>query len=354
MTTYHFSLSLSAYPSNITFIFDLETKTFIEIDHHFLTKFGLCEEDLNLDRFWSYIFPEDKEHLMNSFSQILTDIAEPSIEFRLNINNEIKWIRLTPFKVKSSNGYLILGNAEDISAKVNTLFTAQKYANKKNSVLNVLSHDLKGNLSVLKTIAQVMAKKIQDEKFTQFTTTIAKIISHSVDLINDLMTREFMENVNVQLVKKRIDIAEKLRNYIDEFRFSENQSQRKFEFSTTHKNVFVDLDEPKFMQILNNLMSNALKFTKDSGVISLKVKQQPNSILFVFADNGIGIPKKQQKHIFKKFSKAGRPGLNGETSVGLGLNIVKTIVKWHKGNIWFESEENKGTTFFIEIPKKQQ
>ena len=106
--------------------------------------------------------------------------------------------------------------------------------------------------------------------------------------------------------------------------------------------------------ILNNLMSNALKFTKDSGVISLKVKQQPNSILFVFADNGIGIPKKQQKHIFKKFSKAGRPGLNGETSVGLGLNIVKTIVKWHKGNIWFESEENKGTTFFIEIPKKQQ
>lgn len=351
MTTYHFSLSLNAYPSNITFIFDLETKTFIEIDHHFLTKFGLIEENLKLDRFWSYIFLEDRGHLMNIFNQILTDSAQSSIEFRLNINNETKWIRLTPFKVKSSNGYLILGNVEDISAKVNNLFAVQKFANKKNSVLNVLSHDLKGNLSVLKTISQVMAKKIQDEKFTQFTTTIAKVISHSVDLINDLITREFIESVNVELVKKRIDIAVKLRDYIDEFRCSENQSQRKFEFSTTDKNVFVDLDESKFMQVLNNLMSNALKFTKDNGVISLKLKQQPNSILFVFADNGIGIPKKQQKHIFKKFSKAGRPGLNGETSVGLGLNIVKTIVKWHKGKIWFESEESEGTTFFIEVPK---
>lgn len=353
MATYRFSLSLNEYCSNITFLFDIKTKAFIEIDRQFLAHLGVESTDWTLKEFSKYIFPEDNIHLTRTFNQVLTSNSECNIEFRLKINNKIKWIRLTPFKVKSDFGELILGNAEDITSKVNNMLTVQKYANKKNSVLNVLSHDLKGNLTVLKTISQVMAQKMQDEKFTKFTTAMSKVITQAVDLINDIITREIIESVSVDLVKERIDIVVKLKEYIEEFRRSEAQSHRKFKFNSSHQSIYLFLDESKFMQVLNNLMSNALKFTKNNGVISLEIEQQPNSVLFIFSDNGVGIPKAVQPRILEDIDDTYEPSLNVGLSIGLSLNVVKTIVEWHKGKIWFTSEVGKGTTFFIEIPKAQ-
>ena len=112
----------------------------------------------------------------------------------------------------------------------------------------------------------------------------------------------------------------------------------------------MNLDESKFMQIINNLMTNALKFTKDDGIISLSVKEQHYSVLFTFSDNGIGIPKQFHTSIFEKFTEARRKGLKGEPTGGLGLSIVKLIVEWHKGKIWFESEEGRGVTFHFTVP----
>ena len=67
-------------------------------------------------------------------------------------------------------------------------------------------------------------------------------------------------------------------------------------------------------------------------------------------DTGVGIPEKFHEKLFEKFSTARRTGLKGEPSVGLGMSIIKTIIEWHEGKIWFESQQNKGTTFYIEIP----
>lgn len=105
------------------------------------------------------------------------------------------------------------------------------------------------------------------------------------------------------------------------------------------------------MQVINNLLSNAVKFTKDGGKINVAVEDQIQSVLIKIADNGIGIPKQFHNTLFEKFSTARRPGLKGEQSTGLGMSIIKIIVEWHEGKIWFESEEQKGSVFFIELPK---
>jgi len=81
------------------------------------------------------------------------------------------------------------------------------------------------------------------------------------------------------------------------------------------------------------------------------VKERANTVLVTVADTGIGIPEKYHATLFEKFTRARRPGIKGEPSVGLGMSIIKTIVEWHKGKIWFESAENKGSTFYIELPK---
>jgi two-component system sensor histidine kinase VicK len=100
---------------------------------------------------------------------------------------------------------------------------------------------------------------------------------------------------------------------------------------------------------LENLISNAVKFTHAGGEVRISLKNKAQKVLMQVSDTGIGIPSKWQKNIFDKFTKANRKGTQGETTTGLGLYIVKQIVDLHKGKIWVESEENKGTSFFIEF-----
>lgn len=348
-------LSLEEYPSNLTFIFNIDNLNFEYLNDEFLTGLGLKTADFKADVIQDLLFEEDQTFLSSCLEKVLDGTAGANIEFRLKVRSETRWMRLNAFRLKSTNGqYLLLGNAADITAKVNNNLTVQKYANKKNSVLNMLSHDLRGHLSIVKTISQIMTKEIEEPKFVKFTETIHKVISQSVDLINDLLTREFFESVSVELVKRRIDIALKAKDYVEEFKRREFQSNRTFKLEVSDERIFLDLDEAKFMQVLNNLTSNALKFTKDKGEIKLKIIQNTDDVVFIFKDNGIGIPLKMQPKIFEKFTDAGRPGLNGELSIGLGLSIVKTIIDWHNGEIWFESEEGKGTTFFVKIPKEQE
>ncbi len=107
--------------------------------------------------------------------------------------------------------------------------------------------------------------------------------------------------------------------------------------------------------MITNLISNSIKFTHDDGVITVRVedKEERGTVLISVADNGIGIPNKYHTSLFDKFIRARRPGLRQEASIGLGMSIIKTIVEWHKGKIWFESKENEGTTFYVQILKSQ-
>ncbi|WP_230145323.1 MULTISPECIES: sensor histidine kinase KdpD [unclassified Pedobacter] len=124
-----------------------------------------------------------------------------------------------------------------------------------------------------------------------------------------------------------------------------------FSCRSSKERIFAEIDEDKFMQVINNLISNSLKFTPKNGNIDVYLTESKKQILITVADNGIGIPKEYHATLFEKFTNARRNGLNGEQSTGLGMSIIKTIVEWHKGKIWFDSEENKGTKFYIELPK---
>lgn len=124
----------------------------------------------------------------------------------------------------------------------------------------------------------------------------------------------------------------------------------KIEFSSAYKNVIVLLDQAKFIQVIDNLVSNAIKFTPDGGHIYLKVyKQQTGWVVVSVQDTGIGIPEKYHAQLFEKFNGARRAGLKGQPSGGLGMSIIKTIINWHDGMITFSSEPGLGTTFFIHL-----
>ena len=112
-----------------------------------------------------------------------------------------------------------------------------------------------------------------------------------------------------------------------------------------------ELDKVKFSQIINNLITNSIKFTPENGKITIAIDQDESNLLITHSDTGIGIPKALQPYLFDKSSKkAHRTGLQGEGSNGIGLSIIRDLVEVQGGSIWLESEENKGTTFNLTFP----
>jgi two-component system sensor histidine kinase VicK len=172
----------------------------------------------------------------------------------------------------------------------------------------------------------------------------------SVNLIRDFVDNEFMESANLELKSERADLVAWLDTLLTEYQRSEQHLNLQFDFAATERPLYVNLDINKFEQVINNLISNAIKFTPDGGRISVAVARRGEQALVTIADTGVGIPAQWQPQLFDRFTKARRPGLRGEKTTGLGMSIIHTIITLHQGLITFESTEGQGTTFRIELP----
>ncbi len=151
-----------------------------------------------------------------------------------------------------------------------------------------------------------------------------------------------------------MNLVERFTQIVEQYQITEQNNAKQFILYSSDPSVYAQVDDVKFFQAITNLISNAIKFTPDDGIITIRVEDQEEAgtVLITIQDNGIGIPGKYHAGLFDKFTKARRPGLHQEPTTGLGMSIVKTIIEWHKGRVWFESEENRGTTFFVEVPKE--
>jgi signal transduction histidine kinase len=112
----------------------------------------------------------------------------------------------------------------------------------------------------------------------------------------------------------------------------------------------VKIDKEKIGVVIQNLLENAIKYTEQGGKIKITLDNDEKNVIFKIEDSGVGIPKSQQDRIFTKFFRAENVTRMETNGTGLGLYTTKNIVQAHKGQIWFESEENKGTTFYFTIP----
>ena len=112
----------------------------------------------------------------------------------------------------------------------------------------------------------------------------------------------------------------------------------------------VKVDREKMGVVIQNLLENAVKYTPEKGDIKITIESDKKNVIFKIKDSGVGIPKNQQDRIFTKFFRAENVTRMETDGTGLGLYTTKNIVQAHKGEIWFESEENKGTAFYFTLP----
>ena len=172
----------------------------------------------------------------------------------------------------------------------------------------------------------------------------------SVKMIRDLINTEFAAAVTTNLKIDRVDLGEVMRDPLEQLHLCYELLGHHFAYTLPAAAVYVNLDVNKFTQVVINLVSNAMKFTRHEGHVRVAVVGLPDRARVQVSDDGIGIPAAMLPHVFERFTRARRPGLRGEATIGLGLSLCKTIVEWHEGAISVASTEGKGSVFTVEIP----
>lgn len=341
---------------SVFFLYNLNTKHFEYVSPAFEEVWGREEGDINEQLPWllSTLHPDDLPRLETAYGQLQTTSLRQLLEFRLRLEKWEKWIHLTAFCILEGNQRKALaGFAEDITHFKQNEITANLFSVQKNGVLEMLAHDLNGPLGMAQKLAEQLERKSRERGLPDFerdAKLIHQTVSHGIHLIHDLLEKEFLESSQTALKFQRVDLIEQVQAMLAGFERMDHDDHKHFEVESSAAQVFARVDQTKFMQALTNLVSNANKFTHPNGHIRVAVRENAGKVTVSVRDDGIGIPAELQPILFERFTKARRPGLKGEETVGLGLSIVRRIVELHGGTIRVESQENQGTAFFIELP----
>jgi len=169
-------------------------------------------------------------------------------------------------------------------------------------------------------------------------------------LVSHLLSIGHIESGKLKTSIQEVDIDKICGEIIKEFQPLVKQKLHKLKYQKTKRVPLIKTDPDLLSEILKNLLSNSIKYTPDRGNIKLSVSLAKTNLLFEVKDNGIGILKRQQDQVFKKFFRGDNVVRSNAERTGIGLYIAKNLVEILGGTIWFESKENDGTTFYFTIP----
>ena len=218
----------------------------------------------------------------------------------------------------------------------------------KNQVLGMVAHDLRNPIAAVESIAMMMELDEIDEETQDNINMMKASCVKARSIIDDLLEAARNENIAV-FETQNTELNQLLGNIVSEWK-KQPDNKVNVVFSSSGNPVNAKINYEKFHRVIDNLISNAVKFSKDRDNVDVRLSRQNDLIFIDVQDYGVGIPAAMLPEIFNRFSKAGRTGLRGEKSTGLGLSIVRQIIEKHKGTINVTSTEGLGSTFSITLP----
>ncbi|MVN77041.1 PAS domain S-box protein [Hymenobacter sp. HMF4947] len=299
------------------------------------------------------VHPDDWHYLGQLLAAAPPGTPVQDVELRLTRARDMQWLSVSVMQVQAANGPAHLtGSIRDITPTKKNEFNAQKFNTKKDATLEILAHDLATPLALMQQLTEQLSWEVEgiSDMGTELLRLMQRACTQGVTLIRDFVDNEFLESANIELKRERTELVHLLGLVIDEYRQSQQHMGLLFSFEAAEQPIYASLDVNKFQQVVNNLISNSIKFTPDGGSISLRVERNGEHALLTVTDTGVGIPADLQEGLFERFTRSRRPGLRGEKANGLGMSIIKTILNLHQSRIWLESAEGAGAKFYIELP----
>jgi len=266
--------------------------------------------------------------------------------------NEKDDIFFTLPKVAFSTLFITLAIMTIFFVTIYIIMRQKKLSEMKNDFINNLTHELKTPISTISLASQML----KDEGIPAAEKDY-KLISHIIDdetkrlgfQVEKILQMAILERGYVKFKEDEIDINKLLTNITNSFSIKIGYKGGKIEKQLDAQQDTIIGDELHITNVFYNLIDNAIKYSKDAPVITIKTLNCKENIIISVKDNGIGIKKDEQKRIFNKFYRIPTGDVHNVKGFGLGLSYVKRIVEEHKGKIYVTSQLSKGTTFNIEL-----
>jgi PAS domain S-box-containing protein len=319
---------------------------------------GLQLDDLRHGGWRKLYHPDEVERVTSRYWQAIS-AGEPWEEtFRIRARSgEYGWFLGRAVPIKDENGRIVqwFGTNTDITDERESENRLRQYADQardalklRDEVLAVVSHDLRNPLNtVVMAASLLMEVELTPEKEQRQIELIQRAATTMDRLIQDLLDVSRAESGLLSLELHEEEIPPLVNEVMDSFALTADEEHVKLSCDVPTDVPCVKIDHARLLQVLSNLVGNALKFTPEGGRITLRMEKKEREVVFSVSDTGIGIDPSEIDRVFDRFWQGKK---SKKAGAGLGLAICKAVVQAHGGRIWVESQEGKGSTFYFTLP----
>lgn len=233
----------------------------------------------------------------------------------------------------------------------------EKIENERKEFVSNVSHELRTPLTSMRSYLEALLDGAwkDPEIAPQFLEVTQEETDRMIRMIKDLLELSRMDSNKSVLDLEYLNVNELFDHVIKRFEMmlqSSDKTMKEFSIKRefTKSQLWVEVDADKMIQVLDNIMNNAIKYSPDGGTITCGLVETNTSVIFSISDEGLGIPKRDLANVFDRFFRVDKARARSMGGTGLGLAISKEVVQKHKGKIWAESTEGRGTTFYISLP----
>ncbi len=227
----------------------------------------------------------------------------------------------------------------------------EKLIEDKDNIIRILAHDLRNPLANISVITRLLEREIKEEGAKEMVNMINSASSNAQVLVKHVLEMATLEYREGGVKLTAIDFQKVVKEVVQSFKQAADQKDISIHAADFDKYCMVMADLTYLRLVLENLVSNAVKYSPTGKAIKLLVEDRSDKVLIRVRDYGVGVPVEEEDRLFKKFSRLSSQPTAGESSNGLGLSLVKRYMELMNGKVWFERPNDGGSIFAIELVK---
>ncbi len=372
LTLIHERLDLSLSAGNLAW-WEMNVQTgMVTFNKNKILMLGYTEEEfgttVHYQKFMELVHPDDNDIAMNAMRDHMNGKSNLyEVEYRIRMKNgKYKWFydrgsitdydeNKRPLIIKG----IVFDNSERKKAEEELIRSESKLRNAnlaKDRFFSIIAHDLRSPFTSLLGLTDLLYEKYHDfseNKKIELLKNLQEVSNNTYNLLINLLDWSRAESDGIKIHFSNVNLHNIVGNVLD--LMEANANKKEIEMSNDiHPDLTVHADRNLTETVIRNLVSNAIKYTKNNGFIRLEGTDLENRVEVCVIDNGVGIPPNKVNFLFCIDRKYQTPGTNDESGTGLGLIVCKEFMEKNKGEIWVESTLNVGTTFHLQFRKAKK